>query len=137
MSSATLWLIGLKTQRIQTMRMAIAENSITMGVGVMDACTEPMDPSDGMVQAEMARIGELSPEERDVEYHDIGRACFELCGAGNVIYLDLEIARARCFNARVTRAALVSSGVYVEAGDDILGADELDRIPDLQVKIVD
>lgn len=119
------------------MRTAAIEDGMTMNVGVMDTCSEPIDPSSSLVQAEMARLGELSPQERGVEYHDVGRACLELCGAENVVYLDPEAARKKCFEARVTRAALVSYGVYVEGDVYITDPDELSSFPDLLVEVSD
>ncbi len=120
------------------MRTAAIEDGTTMNIGTMDTCTEPMDPFDSRMQDQMEWLEGLSAKDRDAVYHDIGTACLRLCGAEaeNVTYLNPELAEADCLEIRSLRAALVASGAYIEP-EDIIGADELDRIPDLQVKIVD
>ena len=95
------------------MSFLAGEDGLMIHVG-MDVCAEPIDPLDGRVQAEMDRIAELSLEERGVEYHDIGRKCFELCGAENVVHLDPVVSMNQCLGVRVRRAALVASGVFID-----------------------
>ncbi len=86
--------------------------------GSMDACSEPIDPSESDVQLEMIRISDLSSEDRQVEYCDIARTCFELCGAENIVRFDQDVARQQCYAVRITRAALIASDVILDIRED-------------------